>query len=103
MAEPVDVYSDLVAIHLGPFGCTLNFSVSSPCRAAGGGTPGQLVATVRMSLEHLKLMTFKPKNWVCDPRLTRTGTVVLLTSEVNGAISRAEAVPWHHCASSALC
>ena len=57
MADAMDVYSDQVAIHLGPFGCALNFSVSSPL-PAGGGTPGQLVATVRMSLEHLKLMTF---------------------------------------------
>ena len=59
MPDPVDVYSDQVAIHISPFGCALNFSVSSPMPGAGGGViPGQVVATVRMSLEHLKLMTF---------------------------------------------
>ena len=59
MPDAVDVYSDQVGIHLGPFGCALNFSVSAPMPPAGGGAvPGQLVATVRMSLEHLKLMTF---------------------------------------------
>ena len=59
MPEPVDVYSDQVAVHIGPFGCTLNFSCSTAIPpAAGGGMPGQVVATVRMSLEHLKLMTF---------------------------------------------
>ena len=57
MADPVDVYADQVAVQLGPFGCALNFSISSPL-AGPAGTPGQLVATVRMSLEHLKLMTF---------------------------------------------
>jgi hypothetical protein len=59
MADAIDVYSDQVAIHLGPFGCALNFSVSPPMPAAGGaGVQGHVVATVRMSLEHLKLMTF---------------------------------------------
>ena len=57
MAE--DVYADQVGINIGPFGCALNFALSAPMPPAGGGAiPGNAVATVRMSLEHLKLMTF---------------------------------------------
>ena len=59
MPDSVDVYADQIGINLGPFGCALNFSASSPIPPAGGGMiPGHPVATVRMSLEHLKLMTF---------------------------------------------
>lgn len=56
--SPVDVYADQVGINVGPFGCTLNFGASLALPPAGGGTPGQPVATVRMSLEHMKLMSF---------------------------------------------
>jgi hypothetical protein len=59
MPDAVDVYADQIGINLGPFGCALNFSVSPHVPPAGGGAmAGQPVATVRMSLEHLKLMTF---------------------------------------------
>jgi hypothetical protein len=56
---PVDVYADQIALNLGPFGCALNFHASPAVPPAGGvaaaGTP---VATIRMSLEHLKVMAF---------------------------------------------
>lgn len=56
---PDDVYSDQITINIGPFGCALNFLLSHSIPPAGGGVvPGQSVATVRMSLEHLKIMTF---------------------------------------------
>jgi len=56
---PDDVYADQLGINIGPFGCVLNFSISAPMPPPGGGAiPGSPVATVRMSLEHLKLMTF---------------------------------------------
>lgn len=59
MPDPVDVYSDQLGINLGPFGGALNFSVSSSVPPAGGGVvPGQPVATVRMSLEHMKMLAF---------------------------------------------
>lgn len=55
----VDVYSDQMGMNLGPFGCVINFSQSLAVPPGGGvigaGTP---VATVRMSLEHLKVMVF---------------------------------------------
>jgi len=59
MPEPIDVYTDQAGINIGPFGCSLNFSLSSAVPPAGGGAiPGAPVAVVRMSLEHLKLLTF---------------------------------------------
>lgn len=59
MPDHVDVYSDQVGINIGPFGCSLNFLLSPSTPPAGGGpAPGQPVATVRTSLEHLKIMTF---------------------------------------------
>lgn len=59
MADPVDLYSDQFQVNIGPYGCTLNFSVSSPMPPAPGSIPGsERLASVRMSLEHLKVMAF---------------------------------------------
>jgi len=59
MSEPVDVYADQFQINFGPYGCSINFLVSSREPAAPGMVPpANRVATVRMSLEHLKVMTF---------------------------------------------
>ena len=59
MPEPIDVYSDQFQVTTGPFGCTLNFLLSSPTPPAPGGLPPQeRLASVRMSLEHLKVMAF---------------------------------------------
>lgn len=56
--SPVDVYTDQLQVSIGPFGCTLNFGVSLAIQPAGGVAQGHPAATVRMSLEHLKVMTF---------------------------------------------
>ena len=59
MDEPVDVYSDQFQISVGPYGCTLNFMVTSSTPSAPGmQMQAQRAATVRMSPEHLKVMTF---------------------------------------------
>ena len=58
MADAPDVYADQVALNVAPFGCAINFSVSPAIPQAGGMTPGHPVAIVRMSLEHMKMMTF---------------------------------------------
>lgn len=59
MPDPIDVYSDQFGINTGPFGCSLNFMVSGATPPAPGTPPqAERLATVRMSLEHLKLMTF---------------------------------------------
>jgi hypothetical protein len=58
MADIADVYSDGVALNVSPFGCALNFAMSPSTAQAGAPALAQPVATVRMSLEHLKVMAF---------------------------------------------
>ena len=60
MPDPVDVYSDQFQINTGAYGCILNFFATSREPAAIGGVQPQpeRVATIRMSLEHLKVMAF---------------------------------------------
>lgn len=55
---PVDVYADQFVVNVGPFGCAVNFGLSLAVPPPGGMPAGETVATVRMSLEHLKVMTF---------------------------------------------
>ena len=67
MADVPDVYTDAVALNIGPFGCMLNFALSASVPPpAGSGPVAQPVATVRMSLEHLKLMAFLIRRQVRD-------------------------------------
>lgn len=59
MSEPIDVYADQFQVSVGPYGCALSFMISSPTPPAPGTTPpATRLASVRMSLEHLKVMTF---------------------------------------------
>ena len=59
MTDSIDIYSDSFQVNTGPFGSTLNFQLSQPTPPAPGKMPqSECLATVRMSLEHLKLMTF---------------------------------------------
>jgi hypothetical protein len=59
MTEPVSVFADQFQLNTSPYGATLNFMVSDPMPAAPGVAPKvERQATVRMSLEHLKVMTF---------------------------------------------
>lgn len=59
MPEPVDVQADQFQVTVGPYGVTLNFSLTSPTLPApGSAQQAERLATVRMSLEHLKVMTF---------------------------------------------
>ena len=59
MTDAPDVYSDQFQLNLTPFGCTINFQLSGSSPVAPG-SPLQLerVATIRMSLEHLKALVF---------------------------------------------
>lgn len=59
MPDPSDHYADQFQISVGPYGCTLSFLLSKPTPPTPG-TPVQAdrLSTVRMSLEHLKVMTF---------------------------------------------
>ncbi|HHV54425.1 MAG TPA: hypothetical protein GXX55_03105 [Firmicutes bacterium] len=57
--EIPDIYCDQFQSSIGPYGCVLNFSVSQPIPPAPGSPMGYVRrATVRMSLEHLKVMLF---------------------------------------------
>jgi hypothetical protein len=59
MAEATDVYSDQFQLNIGPLGCTLNFQVSGANPVAPGSPPPvERVATIRLSLQHLKAMAF---------------------------------------------
>ncbi len=59
MSEPVDIYSDQFQFNLSPYGCTLNFMLTDAAPPAAGLNPqAQRMATVRMSIQHLKVMTF---------------------------------------------
>jgi len=59
MAEPPDVYADQFQLNLGPLGCTLNFQASGANPVAPGVMPPiERVATIRLSLQHLKAMSF---------------------------------------------
>ena len=59
MSDALDFYVDGFQIMTTAYGITLNLARSGSA-APRPGTPqqGELLATVRMSLEHLKLMTF---------------------------------------------
>ena len=59
MGEPIDIYSDQFQVSIGPYGCTLNFMLTDPVPPSPGSPPkAERLATVRTSLEHLKVMTF---------------------------------------------
>ena len=59
MTEPIDIYSDSFQLNTGPYGATLNFNLSPSTPPVPGKPPqSETLATIRMSLEHLKLMTF---------------------------------------------
>ena len=58
MPDVPDIYTDGVSLNISPFGCLLNFGLSPAVAPAAAGGMAQPVATVRMSLEHLKIMAF---------------------------------------------
>lgn len=59
MADPLDFYVDGFQIMTTAYGITLNLARSGASPPRPGTTQqGELLATVRMSLEHLKLMAF---------------------------------------------
>jgi hypothetical protein len=65
MRDVFDEYVDQFTLGGGPYGVILNLKRSSSTPAAVGTTPPpEDVGTVRMSLEHLKMMTFVMKRQV---------------------------------------
>ena len=57
MSEPVDVYSDHFLVSVGPYGASLTFSLSSAHPEQTSPKPPERVATIRMSIEHLKMIS----------------------------------------------
>ena len=59
MTEPVSVFTDQFQLNTSPYGATLNFLLSDPIPPSPGTAPKvDRQATIRMSLEHMKVMTF---------------------------------------------
>ena len=67
MGEPFDEYVDQFTLGGGVYGVALNFRKSSPKPVAPGSSPGtEDIGTIRMSLEHFKVMTYIMKRQVDD-------------------------------------
>jgi len=58
VAEPIDVYADQFMVTFGPYGANLSFQLSVPHPGPGAPPPAQRIATVRMSIEHIKSMAY---------------------------------------------
>ncbi len=85
MAEPLDVYADQFQLNTAIYGATLNFLVSSPTPPAPGAMPQiERLATIRMSLEHLKVMAFILRKQVLQHE-QQTGTTIQIAAQaLNG-------------------
>lgn len=82
MPDPIDVYADQFQINVGPYGCVLNFLVSGPAAPAPGAAPQvERLASVRMSLEHLKTMTYILRRQVIEYE-RQAGVRIQLPQEV---------------------
>lgn len=86
MPEPVDVYADQFQVNTGPFGCSLNFLLSGPTPPPPGAAPQvERLATVRMSLEHLKVITFILHRQLLEHQ-AQTGTDIPIPAQVLNAL-----------------
>lgn len=57
--EAPDLYCDQFQSNIGPYGCILNFLTTQPTPPVPGNSLTSVRrATIRMSLEHLKVMVF---------------------------------------------
>ena len=65
MSDIFDEYVDQFTMGGGPYGVVLNLKRSSPKPVAPGSIPqAEDIGTIRMSLEHFKMMTFIMKRQV---------------------------------------
>jgi hypothetical protein len=55
-AQPADVYADQFTVSVGPYGVSITFSLTQPHPAPGQPPQRRDLVTVRMSLEHTKVM-----------------------------------------------
>lgn len=67
MGEIFDEYIDQFTLGAGAYGVALNFRRSNPKPVAPGSTPvTDDIGTIRMSLEHFKVMTYIMKRQIDD-------------------------------------
>jgi len=64
MGEPFDVYADAFLITLSPFGANVSFEVREAHPSPQRSQTTTRLGTVRMSLEHLKVMVVMMKKQV---------------------------------------
>ena len=82
MDEPIDLYCDQFQMITSPFGATLSFLISPPTPPAPGSSPRtERLATIRMSLEHLKTMAFVIRNQVLNHE-QQTGTTIQIPVQI---------------------
>jgi hypothetical protein len=64
MPEPFDIYSDSFLVSLSSWGASLSFQLSDPHPAPDAVSESTQLGTIRMSIEHLKVMTFLVRHYV---------------------------------------
>jgi hypothetical protein len=64
MPDIPEFYIDSLRVSANPFGITLIFGLSNPDAGVGQMQPAQDVVKVRMSLEHVKVMTMVLKRQI---------------------------------------
>jgi hypothetical protein len=83
MTEPMDVYSDQTQIGTSPYGLTLFLFESSSTPNAT--TPPRQVGTVRMSLEHAKVLTIMLRKSLKLHEDSQHSPIILHPNAVQGA------------------
>ena len=87
MNEFADVYTDQFQMNLSPYGATLNFSLTDSTPPSPGTAPKiERKATVRLSLEHLKVMTFILVRQIKQYE-NQTGTNIQIPNQILNSIS----------------
>lgn len=64
MPEPFDVYADAFLISLSPFGANLSFEAREPHPSPHAPSQNARLGTIRMSIEHLKVMVMMTRNQI---------------------------------------
>jgi hypothetical protein len=95
MPDIPDIYTDGVSLNISPFGCILNFGLSPAVAPAAAGVMAQPVATVRMSLEHLKIMAFLLRRQLRDYE-RQAGVEVTIPADVLNQL-RIGREDWEEC------
>ena len=86
MDEPIDVYFDQFQINTSAYGAVLNFMATKPIPPAPGAPPqAERLATVRTSMEHLKVMTFILRRQIMNQE-SDTGIMYEIPREVQNAL-----------------